>query len=189
MLSDDSPRGRLVDAMAASIAEKGLPATTVADVCRLARTSRRTFYEHFASRDDCYFALLGVLNDEVIARIVAAVDVDAEVPVQVRQAVQAWIDGSTAHPELTLSWIRDAPSLTAGRAIQLEGQRRFIDLIGGLAAGPRFRDAHGAPPQALVVVLVGGLRELIARQVESGEPLQDLVDVAVTATLALVDTF
>src|SRR3954468_2438457 len=42
-------RRRLLDALAASIAEKGYQNTTIADIVRGARTSRRTFYENFPS--------------------------------------------------------------------------------------------------------------------------------------------
>jgi AcrR family transcriptional regulator len=42
-------RGRLLEGMAAAIRETGYRDATVADVVRHARTSRRTFYEHFPS--------------------------------------------------------------------------------------------------------------------------------------------
>src|SRR5258706_9322051 len=45
-----SQRGRLVDAMAQVVAEKGYPAATVADVGERAGGSRRTFYEQFADK-------------------------------------------------------------------------------------------------------------------------------------------
>ena len=51
----DENRERLIAAMAASVEERGYADTTVADVVRLARTSRRTFYEHFQDRADCFW--------------------------------------------------------------------------------------------------------------------------------------
>ncbi len=56
-------RDRLIAAMAASIEAKGYRETTVADVVRLARTSRRTFYEHFVDRESCFLALFDATND------------------------------------------------------------------------------------------------------------------------------
>ncbi|GGF45080.1 TetR family transcriptional regulator [Marmoricola endophyticus] len=181
-------RGRLVAGMADAIVEKGFPATTVADVVRHARTSRRTFYEHFASREDCYVALLADLNEQLIARISAAVDPAADVATQVRQAVQAWIDGSEEEPALTLTWIRDSAGHPSARDIQVRSQERFVTLVRQIASGPRFRAEHELPSVALTVILVGGLRELIATQVESGEPLADIVEVAVDAVLGLLAT-
>ena len=44
-------RDRLLDGMAASIIERGFRDTTVADIVRHARTSKRTFYAQFASKE------------------------------------------------------------------------------------------------------------------------------------------
>jgi AcrR family transcriptional regulator len=42
--------------MADSVAAKGYPATTVADVIAGAGVSRKTFYEHFHDKEDCFLA-------------------------------------------------------------------------------------------------------------------------------------
>ncbi|HJR89226.1 MAG TPA: helix-turn-helix domain-containing protein, partial [Aeromicrobium sp.] len=62
-------RQRLLDALEESIAEDGYPGTTVADIVRRARTSRRTFYEHFDSRESCFVALLADANAEQVRQI------------------------------------------------------------------------------------------------------------------------
>src|SRR3954452_5112930 len=51
-----SQRGRLICAVADAVAEKGYAATSVADIIGLAGVSRRTFYEHFDSKEDCFLA-------------------------------------------------------------------------------------------------------------------------------------
>jgi len=70
---------------------------------RRARTSRRTFYEHFASKDECFVALLTEANAEQIRQIAAAVDPAAPWDVQVRQAIVAWIASVESRPALMLS--------------------------------------------------------------------------------------
>ena len=70
-------RQRLLDALEESIAEDGFPQTTVADIVRRARPSRRTFYEHFDSREACFVALLTDANAEQVRQISAAVDAGA----------------------------------------------------------------------------------------------------------------
>src|SRR4029450_5091510 len=84
-------RQRLLDALEASIAEDGYPRTTVADIVRRARTSRRTFYEHFESREACFVALLTDANAAQVRQIAGAVDPHAPWRNQVRQAVEAWV--------------------------------------------------------------------------------------------------
>ncbi len=104
-------RRRLLDGMAAAIGERGFRESTIADVVRHARTSRRTFYEHFASKQDCFIALLQEANAEMVRQIAAAVDPRAPWDTQVRQAIEAWIACAQSQPTLTLSWIREVPAL------------------------------------------------------------------------------
>ena len=54
----DPFRRRLLDGLAASIGERGYRASTVADIVRHARTSKRTFYGHFPSKEQCFLELL-----------------------------------------------------------------------------------------------------------------------------------
>src|SRR5271157_2822401 len=57
-------RARIFGAMIESVACRGYQSTTVADVIALAGVSRRSFYEHFANREDCFLATY----DIVVAR-------------------------------------------------------------------------------------------------------------------------
>jgi len=59
-------RRRLLEGMAAAIRECGFRDSTVADVVRYARTSRRTFYAHFPSRQACFIALLQEANAAMV---------------------------------------------------------------------------------------------------------------------------
>ena len=54
---------RLLDGLAASIAERGYRDTTVADIVRHAQTSKRTFYDEFASKEECFIELLRFNNE------------------------------------------------------------------------------------------------------------------------------
>jgi AcrR family transcriptional regulator len=51
-----SQRGRLICAIADSVAARGYAATSVADVIALAGVSRKTFYEHFEDKEACFLA-------------------------------------------------------------------------------------------------------------------------------------
>ena len=60
--------------MAQVVAEKGYPATTVADVVERAGVSRRTFYEQFQDKEACFLAAYDVGLAVVLGRIQAAVE-------------------------------------------------------------------------------------------------------------------
>jgi AcrR family transcriptional regulator len=55
-----SQRGRLICAITDSVAERGYAETSVADVIALAGVSRRTFYEHFKDKEDCFLVAYDV---------------------------------------------------------------------------------------------------------------------------------
>jgi AcrR family transcriptional regulator len=181
-------RQRLLDGMAAAIRECGYRDSTVAGIVRHARTSRRTFYEHFTSKQDCFIALLREANTELTRQIAAAVDPHAPWEAQVRQAIGAWIDGSQCDPSITLSWIRELPSLgEEARHLQRESAEAFVVLIQTLASTPGLRAAGvPTPSRQLTIMLIGGLRELLAATVEDGGDIAAITEVAVRATQALL---
>jgi AcrR family transcriptional regulator len=174
--------------MAAAIRERGYRDCTVADVVRHARTSRRTFYAHFASRQDCYIELLRQSNNEMARQIAAAVDRHETWETQVRQAIEGWIAAAESEPVLTLSWIRDVPALGEGaRQLQRESQDVFIELVQALTGTPELRAAGIRPPsRQLAIMLLGGLHELIATTVEDGGRISDITELAVQATTVLL---
>ncbi|WP_299573955.1 TetR/AcrR family transcriptional regulator [uncultured Williamsia sp.] len=183
----DDVRGRLIDALATSIVDRGFRDTTVADVVRLAHMSRRTFYEHFGDKEQCFAAMLATVSQGQMDLIYREIDRSAPWRDQVRVGIRTWITGASAEPAITLSWIRDAPTLRAGaRDVERATREGFVDLVCDLADSDDLRrEGHRPPSRPMVVLLVGGLRELIAAQVEAGAPLADVTECAVAATEAL----
>ncbi|MGH3412246.1 MAG: TetR/AcrR family transcriptional regulator [Marmoricola sp.] len=181
-------RQRLVDGMAAALRERAYRDVTIGDIVRHARTSRRTFYEHFPSKQDCLIALLRDSHARLVGGIAAAVDPQAAWPVQIRQAIQAWIAGVQADPDVTLSWIRVVPSLgDDARDLSRATMDSFAQLIGSLSDTPELRRAGITPPSRQeTTILLGGLRELIATTVEDGGDVGEIVDVATEVTTRIL---
>ena len=69
-----SQRGRLLDAMASAVAEKGYAAVTVSDVVDRAGVSRRTFYEQFDDKEACFLAAYDTGVELVLGAIRRAVE-------------------------------------------------------------------------------------------------------------------
>jgi len=181
-------RQRLLDALETSIAEDGYAKTTVADIVRRAKTSRRTFYEHFDSREASFVALLTDANAEQVRQIAAAVDASAPWRSQVRQAVEAWIFSGESRAPLMLSWIRDVPAIgAAARSLQRDALENFVQMVQALADSDEFRSAGIGPvSRQRIIMLLGGLRELTASTVEEGGQMSDVTDEAVAASIALL---
>lgn len=186
--TDSAFRERLLHGLAESIAERGYRDTTVADIVRIAKTSKRTFYGEFASKEECLLDLLRTNNDELIASIQAAVDAEADWQQQIRSAVGAYVDHIAARPAITLSWIREAPGLGAS-ALPLHrlAMEQLTDMLVLLTDSPGFRRAGLAPvSRPLALILLGGLRELTAQVVEHGRDMRDISGPAVTAATAIL---
>jgi AcrR family transcriptional regulator len=183
-----SYRERLIAGLAASIKEQGFRDTKIADIVRHARTSRRTFYAEFASKEECYVALLEALNEGLRDQIAAAVDPALPWQAQVRQAVVAYVDNVASEPALTLSWIREMPALgNISRELQRRAMDALADLLLRLANSEQFRRAGTVPmTRPLAIILLGGIRELTAAIVEDSGDIHDLTEVTVEAATALL---
>jgi len=166
--------------MADALRERDYHEITVADVVNHARTSKRTFYEHFAGKQECFVALLRDTNERMVRDIASAVRRDAPWREQARQGVEALVASMDRDPAVCLAWMRAAPSLgAAGRALSRDSMDAFVWLIRTLADTPELEAAGVTPPsRPLAIALFGGLRELIAVTLEDGGELSGIVDVA-----------
>jgi AcrR family transcriptional regulator len=181
-------RRRLLEGLSASITQRGYRETTIADIVRHARTSKRTFYQEFSSKEECFIELLRTSNEEMIAHIMGAVDPEAFWQDQIRQAIGAYVDVIEARPAVMLSWIRELPALGAVvRSVQRHGIEHFIDMMVDISSNPGFQRANVPPAsRQMALILVGGLRELAALTVEDNRDVHEIVDTAVAASIALV---
>jgi AcrR family transcriptional regulator len=185
---DDAFRDRVLDGLGASIGERGYRDTTVADIVRHARTSKRTFYEQFASKEACLIELLRRNNEDLIANIQAAVEPEADWQQQIRQAAEAYVNHIGSRPAITLSWIREAPALgVVAQPLNRLAMEALTDMLVNLTDSPGFRRADLPPiSRPLALILLGGLRELTALFVEDDRDVQGIVAPAIEAATAIL---
>ena len=171
-------RERLIAAMAASIEQKGYRDTTVADVVRIARTSRRNFYEHFADRDACFLALFDATNEAMMREIAEAVQSDRPLDEQVDRAVDAYIHNVAATPALYRSFVRELPGLgQAGADRGLATLERFAEmLVSFVESGRQAQPEIDLRPLSMdtAIIIVGGLRELLVIALQRGRNMHEL---------------
>jgi AcrR family transcriptional regulator len=183
-------RERLIAAMAQSIEEKGYRETFVADVVRIARTSRRNYYEHFKDRDACFLALFDAANDRVIEQVAAAVRPEQPWEEQVDAALGAYLEAVLARPALWQSFARELPALgSEGAARQHATISRFAQLLVNLVeSGRQARPEVGTAPlkMDMALIIVGGLRELIVSAAEQGRDVRELQPIAARTIKAIL---
>lgn len=185
----DDTRGRLLRGLAAAIVEKGYAATTIADVVRHARVSKRTFYEHFSAKEDCYLALYNALNDHLLAVIAQAVEGPGPWRDRVQAASRAYLSELAAQPALTRTFLVDiqaaGPRALAARRAMHE---RFAEHLRALTAQAADDEPAIAPlSPALATAVTGGINELMLQAVEDGRAheLAELAGVASELIIAV----
>src|SRR5512133_2005251 len=94
-----SQRDRMLDAMAQACAAKGYGGATVAAVIAGAGVSRRTFYEHFRDREDCFLAAYDAILAQFLDEVTTAYrQPELHWPQRVRAAIGALLAFLVAEP-------------------------------------------------------------------------------------------
>ena len=185
-----SHRERLIAAMAQSIEEKGYRQTFVSDVVRIARTSRRNYYQHFKDREACFLAVFDEANAEAIAQIAAAVQPERPWEEQVDAALGAYLEVVAGRPRLWQSFARELPALgQEGAERQRATITRFAELLVTLVESGRQAqpELHTQPlTNDMAMIIVGGLRELIVSAAEQGRDPRELRPVAEQTVKAIL---
>lgn len=164
-----SQRGRLLEAMAACVAEQGYAATTVAHVIARAGVSRKTFYEHFADKDACFLAAWEVGFEILLTQVVEAVEQAGTWQEQLRDGALAFLEVLAAEPDFARSFLIEV--LSAGEealARRAEMNRRFADVIADGYRAARAGDPSLGPlPPFVPQAAAGAVWELTAEHVRT----------------------
>ncbi|EST35811.1 hypothetical protein N566_17240 [Streptomycetaceae bacterium MP113-05] len=189
-------RDRLIRAMIAATAELGYAQVMVADVVKRARVSRKTFYVHFADKEECFLAANDLGVEQMFTRIAVEVSAAAEgqdgpdAVVRLRAGLRGYLCFLSDEPEFARTFLVEG--LAAGpRALERfeAAHRRFADLTRRWyeRALPEHEGWPAVPPDAYTAI-VGALHELVTVRVRGGRTaeLPTLEDTALRIHLALL---
>jgi AcrR family transcriptional regulator len=161
-------QARMVAAMVEIASERGLADATVARVVARAGVSRRTFYELFEDREDCFLAAF----DEGVAQasryVLDAYDPNAKWVRRIRAALIALL--SSLDAERGLGDLLIVESLGAGpRAI--ERRRRVLaGITAEVESGRHEGKAANEPPPLTAEGIVGGVLSVIHARMAARVP-------------------
>ena len=155
-----SQRTRLLEAVGRAVAEKGYAAATIDDIVRGAGVSKKTFYEHFRDKEDCFLAAYEAAADELFARVREA-----------QRAADSWLERTRAGISAYLRWLAAEPALAR------------VFLIEVAAAGPHALERR----EALRDRYAGQMAELQAEAREEMPALPELPLEVFQAVVAAVD--
>ena len=166
----DPIRARLVEGISAAVAEKGYAATTIADIVRHARVSKRTFYEQFPDKESCFLACYRLVGEASLRAIEASIDDERPWREQIRSAAIGYFTLLEENPARTRAFMLDIHA-AGPQALKLrrEMMQRFADLLRALVARARrrHRDIRALSP-SMAAAIIGGINELVLVSLEKG---------------------
>ena len=126
-------RERLLRAMVSCAAQRGYADTTIADVVRVARTSRSAFYEHFADKEACFLAAYEQMTGAFIdASLRAAADVEGW-SAKLQAGIGTYFRFMAERPEVAASTVVEIHSAgRRGLAARSRALKRWMRTIEGL---------------------------------------------------------
>jgi AcrR family transcriptional regulator len=169
----ESQHLRLLEAMASVVAEQGYGDTAVADVIARAGVSRKTFYEHFANKQDCFLAAYDAGVDTLLAAIDEAVT----------EAAPDWLGAARAGLGTYLSVMAENPDFARTYLIEVMAagpaaverraavhERFAAQLAREHAAALRDLPDLPAPDPYVYRACVGAFNELVVAHVREHGP-------------------
>jgi AcrR family transcriptional regulator len=175
-----NPPERILRALAAVVSEKGYPETTVADIVDRAKTSQRTFYEHFANKEDAVVAALDTGSSQMLAAALPAFRRSADWQHAVQATQEAMFSFGVQEPEYARL---GAVEMYAAGARALEQREQVTEGFEALLAAG-YEQNPDAPP--ITAEAIGGaLYALFYDWVKQRGPerLPEMVPFAVYMTL------
>ncbi len=167
-------RARILAAAMEIASELGYGAMSTARVSARAGVSRKTFYDLFADREDCFLAVF----DE-------AVDRATEVAQQAAPEQESWRAQVRDGLQALLGFLGDEPGLGSLLVVGvlgsgprvLERRARVLDILAAIVdAGRAEAPAGDGPPPLTAEGVVGAVLSVVHARMLEGEPLAELLN-------------
>jgi len=177
----ENQRERLLNGVVDAVAERGYNETTIGAITAAAKISRRTFYEYFEGKEDCFGAAYEMIDAHVRGSMLSAGEEAAPWPERVRDRLEALLSVLARDRAVARFYLTEP--LAAGGEIAA----RYRDAMQMLAETIR---PESGPSEIGAEVrdqaLMGGVSTLIARRLKAGggEGLEDLLPDLVELALA-----
>src|ERR671914_1505867 len=166
-----SQRTRLLEAVGRAVAEKGYSRATIEDIVRGAGVSKKTFYDHFSDKLDCFLAAYEAASDELLARLREAQSGPEGWLERTRAGIAAYLRWLAAEPALARVYLLEVAAAGPVAAERRERLRdRYADLLRDLQDDARAEiPALPRLPDEVFHALVAAVDEAVVRRIrESG---------------------
>jgi AcrR family transcriptional regulator len=165
----ENQRTRLISGMIETVAEQGYAKATIANVIAAAKVSRKTFYESFANREDCYRAAYEAGFEFLRDRVVTGSSAH-EWPGSVRGGLASLLESLGAYPDLAAFFLISPAGV--GDEISERHHAAIRELVEVLLAKTPTPRGAAAATEIRTEAFAGGLSRLVAMKVNGGEATQ-----------------
>jgi AcrR family transcriptional regulator len=162
----ESQRNRIHQAMIEVVSRRGYPETRVVDVIGVAGVSRKTFYELFDSKEDCFLAAYDVLLENLLGEAGNAYESKAGAawPERIAAALEALLEHLATHPDEARFAIVEV--LAAGPKALARRDAALRQFTGFLEAGRS--ETSVELPGITSLSIAGGINELLYSEILHG---------------------
>ncbi|HEU5105103.1 MAG TPA: TetR/AcrR family transcriptional regulator [Solirubrobacterales bacterium] len=162
----ESQRNRIHQAMIEVVSQRGYPETRVVDVIGVAGVSRKTFYELFDSKEDCFLAAYDVLLENLLGEATEAFESKAGAPwaERVCVAMEALLEHLARHPDEARFAIVEV--LAAGPKALARRDSALRQFTGFLESGRS--ETTVELPGITSIAIAGGINELVYSEILHG---------------------
>jgi len=176
--------------IASAVAEKGYVETTIADIVKRAETSRRTFYEHFSDKEQCYIAAYERAVEYILSQMAAAMPATDRWHELCRATVHQYLAILSVEPEFARAFVVEVGGAGDAALDQRDTvHAQFAGFIQAIHAVAQAQDPKIVPlPDAVFLALVAAINDLVAGYARKGRVV-DLLDLENTVILVISATF
>ena len=185
-------RQQLLTALAVVIAREGFGGTKVADIAREARTSLRTFYAEFSSKEECFLELHRQVTFAVMTTVRSSIVFDRPWVEVMRKGFETYFSILMAQPRLSqailveLATLSEEARLARDTAMDLFGEMLCEVVEEGRRANPQIPSRPLSPMIARGII--GAFLELVVSHVDRGDTdrFPELIDTATEMLTTMV---
>jgi AcrR family transcriptional regulator len=185
-----SQRTRLLEALGRAVADKGYASATIDEIVRGAGVSKKTFYEHFQDKEDCFLAAYQAASDQLFVRVCDAQSAPGDWLDRTRAGISAYLRWLAAEPALARVFLIEVAAAGPRAAERRERLRdRYADRLAELRDEAR-ADTPSLPelPEEIFQAVVAAADDLVVRRIRDAgaEDLLELEPVLVHLQVALL---
>jgi AcrR family transcriptional regulator len=180
-------RERILAAVADECSASGYAAMSVEDIVLAAGVSRRTFYDHFRSKEDAFLAAYDAAVQQIFERVWAAHQAATDFNGRVRASLEAFLSFVASEPAFgdmcLVEVLAAGPAALERRNNAIKGFMAIVE-----ATAEELPEAQRPPPLTAETV-IGGIYEVVYARIVRGqahELLDLLPDIIYSALLPYV---